>query len=670
MKKAIILFFLLIPIVLPAQQIMESFLKAYVVYPKRPEIRKYQKLELGIIPTEKMHSLVKSYFKGRDGVNPYDPDQISLEAKFIHQLSGDTNTVYGFYHREYSRDKDKGTWKELYTVSNWRIRFAPDKEGVWEAIIKVTSPKITEIMETNFTFKCVPSDNKGYLIKGDKGDLSDRYLRFSDKGAPFFGVGETIGWSSYEKPTPESYDQIKKWIGEFVQEDGNFVRLWMLPGAYTIEHKKVGDYDDHQINAWELDRIFELAEEQDFFIQLLMFINEWCPEDNWEASMRWSGNPYKRGLNLGEIIDFFENEEAKRFAKNRLRYIAARWGYSTNLAVYEYMSEPEDEVSYDENLENRKIYLDWVKEMDEYMKNELGDMGEHVTCLSFKESGGNHREEAWVHWDIDIPSFNQYGQKKGINYLDRYSLVINTQKLNPNKPYVFSEMGANSTPTLDYCSDISLHNGIWAVSMMGVCASTPYWWWDNAIHLKGYQSNFKALNAFFSEESLHKYKLKPNQWHNRMSLKRADLEVFYLRDGEAGKVIGWVHNTDYWWANYYHENECIRKAIDDKTGTHVDKNDTHDYSKNLKVHKLKKPQPLEGKKVVIKGLHSKTNYTIRWYRTTGDGGEIKELKTTVRSKASGNLKFIFPQSEKYSEGDYAFKIQASVKLSESGNPDF
>jgi len=640
-----------------AQLISENFPKLILVSPKQRIITKFQKVEFGLAISKQVDALVEKYFKTGEGINPYDPDQINVETHLIHHETKDTNIVYGFYYREYKRDQENDGWRETKIATNWRVRFTPDKLGRWDVQVKITGPKIINVLETNYTFQCFDSSRRGYLKRGNQGNISDRYLRF-DSGEPFFGIGETIGWGIYERRVPESFDLMQKWINEFHDAGGNYVRLWALPGAFELERVKLGDYDAHQINAWELDRIFDLVTQKDIFVQFTLFIDEWFSNDHWIKEMRWDENPYKRELNLNEFIDFFSNKEAIRYAKNRMRYFASRWGYSPQLVVYEYMSEPEDEVSYDENEKYRQIYLDWVKEIDSYVKEELSDMGDHLSSVSFKQSGGNHREEAWKYWDIDVPSFNQYGQAKYVNYLDRFSLATNTQKLNPNKPYIFGEMGASSTPTLDFCNDVSFHNGIWSVSMMGVFASTPYWWWDSAIHKKGFQKELTGLKTFFNAEELHNYQLTVRKWHNKLLLNNADLEVFYMVDKKKGKVLGWAHNTDYWWPNYYHENECIKTAIDEKTGVHVDKNDTHDYSRNLKIEKLRTPKPLVGKKIVINGLKPADIVTVNWYNTRGKGGEIKELQVErVRVSPFGKIRISFPQSEKYSNGDYAFKIE-------------
>jgi hypothetical protein len=59
-----------------------------------------------------------------------------------------------------------------------------------------------------------------------------------------------------------------------------------------------------------------------------------------------SGYCYRKDLEIIDPRDFFTNVDAIKHYKNRIRYMEARWGYSTEIAVTEILSEASHVGSY------------------------------------------------------------------------------------------------------------------------------------------------------------------------------------------------------------------------------------------------------------------------------------------------------------------------------------
>ena len=79
------------------------------------EVGKYEKIELSIKLKESIRvEIAKFLKKNSEGLNPFNPEDISLEAKFI-SPSKKGKVVYGFYYEDYNRSSD--SWKKKNTTT-------------------------------------------------------------------------------------------------------------------------------------------------------------------------------------------------------------------------------------------------------------------------------------------------------------------------------------------------------------------------------------------------------------------------------------------------------------------------------------------------------------------------------------------------------------------------
>jgi hypothetical protein len=101
-------------------------------------------------------------------VNPFDPDEIDIEAVFT-SPSGKVWTIPGFYC--------------LSRSTLWKVRFSPDEPGIWNYKIMVRDKNGTADSE-GLSFVAVDSGRNGPLMIAE----NRRYLRHSD-GSDFYGVG-------------------------------------------------------------------------------------------------------------------------------------------------------------------------------------------------------------------------------------------------------------------------------------------------------------------------------------------------------------------------------------------------------------------------------------------------------------------------------------------------
>jgi hypothetical protein len=318
---------------------------------------------MGIKLPPNVTSQIDDYLNNNNatGINPYDPDKISIEATFTSQ-TGITKLVYGFYYKDYIEDLVNNNWTDQNTDYPWRLRFAPPVIGGWTCTINIIIPNNPTLNASNINFNCVPSSNQGYLEVG----LHRHQLRFHENRQTFFAIGQNIAWPDPPwKPSNEFYpdqhdyhvdyctpnpgpDPLKpgsasggykpqrEHLHDLTLKGGNYTRIILSPWNSGVEWEKLGDYNLRQPHLWEMDQILDQAHADNLYILLSLDNFEPYQWNNpWGNPSTWAHNPYKAAFGLVQPIDFFNNTNAIKQYKKRLRYTVARWGYSTNIAAYE-----------------------------------------------------------------------------------------------------------------------------------------------------------------------------------------------------------------------------------------------------------------------------------------------------------------------------------------------
>ncbi len=297
--------------------------------------------------------------------NQFDPDEIEVYAVFKFIPSGATQRVNGFWLRDYIQDDaspdptvvnsctikasdvdDPDFLTPIATGLPWRIRFAPNFIGDWSYQIFVRSGGQTTVSGT-FYLTCTTSDNKGYISVGS----NNTHFVYKDARDPKKEVSFIpLAVNTMENPrisrvfNRAHYKYTKMVMEKLASVHGNTIRIFMSPEQFGIEWDEdgLGKYSERQNRAFTLDRIFELAEELDIKIQLVLISNHEFHYNAFPDYDYWLHNPYKTllpGSNNANQLDFFNNQACIRYFKNRLRYVIARWGYSSSILAYEIWNE-------------------------------------------------------------------------------------------------------------------------------------------------------------------------------------------------------------------------------------------------------------------------------------------------------------------------------------------
>ena len=340
----------------------------------------------------------------------------------------------------------------------------------------------------------------------------------------------------------------------------------------------------NQLDCFMLDQLVEAAERNDIYLMLCVLTRDL----------------YMKDLSDDKSLQY---EQAIIDAKKFMRYAAARWGYSTSVAVWEYFNE------IDPGLPTERFYA----EVGEYL--EQIDIYRHLRATStWHPSARDCRLPS-----LDIGQLHHYMRPETKEeFRDEVAVVLEKTKFlrehAPNKPALIGEFGlANPKWGLsDYMKQdeagVHFHNSLWASAFAGPSGTAMFWWWDLLDRQNAY-GHYQPLAKFLADVSfagLHGLEARATN-NERLQL------LGY--QGESCAYF-WVFDTQaIWW------NQVVEK---------------------------KQPTPIEGASVEIQGL-APGNYRIEWWNT--HDGTI--IQTEQLSGSQGPLRITIPSFS----GDIACKIR-------------
>lgn len=555
---------------------------------------RYEKLELTL-------DLIAEY------QNPFDPAQIDVQASFSGP-GGQQISVPGFFWQNFSSALADG--KEALTPQGrptWKVRFTPPREGSWSVTARVKTPA-GQAQSQPASFSVTPARRHGF-VRVDQRDPA--YFAFDD-GAPYVAIGQNVGW--YGDGGTRDYE---RWFGRMHAQGANFARVWMASWAFGIEWSDtgLGDYTKRLDRAWQLDRVFDLAAESDIYIMLTL-LNHGA--FNTGVNPEWQGNPYSaaNGGPCARPEDFATSPQARELFKRRLRYIAARWGYSPNLLAWEWWNE----VDWTP-LSASATQQAWIKEMTGALAQ--FDPYGHLRTTSYASSGD---EAVFGMPEIDITQRHSYNPADPADTFARGT----AEMLALGQPALFGEFGTGADgadATIDR-QGVHVHNGLWAGLMSKGAGTGMSWWWDNYIDPNDLYPLFKGPAAFFAGEDPAAAGYKPR----RPRIEGAPAAMLLL--AAPDRMLGWVRSNA---ATY----DALRGA----------------YARELSKAMAEKRKltsfepsfpPVEGATWQLSGLNPGA-YTVEWWDTAAG----TPIGTTPLAVAAGGATLKFPVFTR----DLAFKIK-------------
>ncbi len=284
----------------------------------------------------------------------------------------------------------------------------------------------------------------------------------------------------------------------------------------------------NQLDSFMLDLIVDAAERHDIYMMLCVITRDLYMED-----LKTVGSPaYKQA-----IAD----------AINLMRYVVARWGYSTHVGAWEFFNEMDPGVPTDSFYEALNSALETM------------DIHHHLIGTStWSPSARDCRLEcldiAMVHHYLRVDSDQPF--QSAVAAVENLSDFL--RKNASAKPALIAEFGL-ATPQWGQSDwmrkdseGIHFHNALWASTFAGLSGTTLFWWWEEVDRQRGYV-HYQPLAAYMQNESFAGMEVV------RLKGKPDALDVWGYRTERLARL--WLYDSAFnWWQQVAEKREPARIA--------------------------------------------------------------------------------------------------------------
>ena len=373
-------------------------------------------------------------------------------------------------------------------ASVWKARYAPQEIGEYRLYFILKSKTGESKGDVSF-FTAEASGKKGFLHKNNLWTF--KY----DNGELFRGIGENIGWESRSFENDKfTYDYL---LPKLSSNGANFFRTWMCYWNIPLQWKNVSSTkrysnSDEYFNPGGIKRMDELVKLTDSLHLHFMLTLDWhgslMEEGGWKNSdyNAVNGGPAKTPT------EFFTSQKARAMYKNKLRYIVARWGYSTSIAAFEFFNEIDNAAfnGADSVLIPHHYITEWHDEMGRYLKD-IDAYGHLVTTsISHRDIMG-----------LNSVAYIDFNQKHIYKNTGKIPFIYQDYINQFGKPYVIGEFGyrwEDADPKYADLADFDFKRGLW-YGLFSPCPIIPMsWWWEffDDEHMEPY---FKGVRTISDE---------------------------------------------------------------------------------------------------------------------------------------------------------------------------
>lgn len=383
--------------------------------------------------------------------NPFDRRDISLDARFTSPNNQQVSVA--------------GYWD---TREGWMLRFAPNQVGTWQFAITMTNKSGTSEQRIG-QFNVTSSGKKGWIQPANliNASYSSRYFLHQD-GSEFYGIGHSDTFAIFRNS-----DTAEQLLARMKNAKENYFVWW----PFYYFSMVVNDYQNyHLLNTEAIDDVIEKTEQANMKLVFTLWDHSQLRDNNhpWENGRWHTHNGFNRLTNAN---DFFTNNEAWQWQQNLYRYIIARWGHSSAIAMWQTVSEVDGTNAFEHtNTWHQKI-TNYFKEHDPY--------GHPVTASM---AGDKSWPEG--HQVMDVPQVHIYrdlltdkdNARSPAKIIDSASIIASyTQQMwqSQPKPNWIGEFGVINhpiNPDQNYYPEV-FHNALWAALSSG-SAMTPAEWND------------------------------------------------------------------------------------------------------------------------------------------------------------------------------------------------
>ncbi len=407
--------------------------------------------------------------------NPYDPDQITLDAS-VTTASGRRYTIPGFFMVPQRREQEGIEDLMLPDGSGqWKVRLAATEPGPLRVTLAARDRSGSVSFALPKPIQATADARASGFVRVSRAD--PHYLAF-DSGAGFVPIGHNV--PIYHGSNGMSVDQI---LDKMAANGENWNRWWMSKSGLGLEWgPKLGWY--RQAQAATLDRLLDDAGRLGMYYLLCMDTHQDFRKDGWKA------NPFNaaQGGPCRTAGEWFTDETAKAYYRKRLRYTVARWAYSPHVLCWEFGNEFEGWADA-----KQETIIAWHREMAPVL-SALDPYGHLISTSWWSKTGP---EACWQIPEMAFVQTHSYANNDFNVALETRDYCL-TQWNGFQKPHLFAEFGIRSH---NFSSEAdptgrAIHNTAWAALASGCCGTPMPWWHENYIEPKNLYFHFKSARAF------------------------------------------------------------------------------------------------------------------------------------------------------------------------------
>lgn len=414
--------------------------------------------------------------------NPFDSREVRVDAE-VRAPDGQAFRVPGFLQRPYRREVLDG--REVLTPAGeatWQVRLSLPTSGLHTVLVHATDRSGTAAAAEPVTIRVRDADLPGFVrVSG-----SDRRYFATDRGESFFPVGANVCWAGARGTF--DYDD---WLRGYSAHGANFFRVWLSPEFTLALNTRSSGWDRINLgNAWRLDYVLDRCESLGLRVMLCLdsfnILRRQERQHGWFETAPWHRD---MGGPIAEPREYFTHADSLRAYRDRLRYVVARYGYSTAVFAWEFWNEVDIIDQYDSAL-----VTEWHRDMARFLRSI--DPWRHLITTSTATPRGDPRLDALP--ELEFVQTHRYQAEDMAAILGNDRL---TKKAAQDRPHFHGEFGISHSGQTTRETDpegIHLHNGLYA-SVGQQQAGTPMtWWWDSYVHPRGLYPVFGAFSRWIA----------------------------------------------------------------------------------------------------------------------------------------------------------------------------
>ncbi|HRU06895.1 MAG TPA: DUF5060 domain-containing protein, partial [Candidatus Brocadiia bacterium] len=433
-----------------------------------------------------LHGLFEITFEiNRTYDNPFDPAEVDVRGVFV-SPSGMVHEAPGFFYQDYQRQIEANVESLIPSGRPvWKIRYAPAETGNHRYFVEIreNGGKTKRAFfrqageQARRWVQCEPSDNPGYVRVSPR---DWRCFEF-DNGEFFYPIGHNIP-ATYNVKNAEALGvSVQRYEGTFAydrflagmtQGEENYARVWLASWSFGLEwsrryspdYRGLGRYNLR--NAWRLDYVMNECARRGIYAQLALTTFGHYRSHTFEGD--WPYSPYNKdnGGPIAKPSQFWTSAECQEIYRKMLRYVAARWGYSTHIMAWEISNEID-------LVDDYKGMRDHIKKWHQECAATLSqfDQGKHLVTTNF--AVWQHDPAILQMPEISYSSTNRYSRGI-IEDLKR----VYEMKSAYRKPAIMAECGDDFKGSSAQTTETYIPICLWAAYMMPLAGAGTQWWWD------------------------------------------------------------------------------------------------------------------------------------------------------------------------------------------------